>query len=304
MTRTSSDNLFGLSQFIVATTAARGSYTLIQDAINDAAPGASITDQKVIWIKPGVYTENLTLAPFVHLKGACDDGRGQTVTIDGQVSIPSAFTFIDNLYFSNTAGGHVFVSSGAPTGAVLFSGCGVTALAGFACMNLTGGGGQLSIFARASAFSSGSAGFALTNNVRLNLNEDCSALSGGISPAIGALGNCQVTVTNATVNGGIVGANTANIKAFWSRINGGIAVTDTAVVQSINCFFTGTISALIFGAATASAIYVNNAIFTTSASTNWADGAFAASLSTVGNALMGTDVNIDPAILITSYPTA
>ena len=55
MVSTTLDNRFGVTKFIVDPSAADGAYTTIQAAIN-AAPSNS-----TIFVKPGTYTENLTI---------------------------------------------------------------------------------------------------------------------------------------------------------------------------------------------------------------------------------------------------
>lgn len=80
MARVSSDNLFGISDFIVDPLDVHGSFNTIQSAI-DAANSAG---GGVVYIKKGTYTENLTLHDKVYLSGVCVDGRLQNfVTIAG-----------------------------------------------------------------------------------------------------------------------------------------------------------------------------------------------------------------------------
>ena len=68
------------SQFTVGTT---GSYTTIQSAIDAAALIASSGDPETVWIWPGLYTEDLTLVPWVNLSAASDPSNGEGVAIIG-----------------------------------------------------------------------------------------------------------------------------------------------------------------------------------------------------------------------------
>lgn len=52
-----------------------GDYTSIQAAI-DSISGAAEDDPYLVWIGPGVYSEQVTMVPYVHLQGA---GQGATV---------------------------------------------------------------------------------------------------------------------------------------------------------------------------------------------------------------------------------
>lgn len=114
------DNKFGLTPYIVGTTLGDGcNYTSIQTAINDAfAAGGG-----VVGIRPGTYTENLTLQPGVELYGFDVDGR-----------LPSALSKVV------IQGNHTFTVAGG-FGAQLSQYINFSALAGDAfTINATGGG--------------------------------------------------------------------------------------------------------------------------------------------------------------------
>lgn len=131
--RNNASNKFAFSSYIVGTTLGDGcNYTSIQTAINDlfAAGGG------VVLIRPGTYTENLTLRSRVDLFGASVDGR---VPIGiGQVEIvgnhtfsslgPFAIVIATNIGFSTLAGDAFVLSAGVGNTAILaMQDCGLTA---------------------------------------------------------------------------------------------------------------------------------------------------------------------------------
>jgi hypothetical protein len=77
-------NTFGTAKWIVSPTASNGTHTTIASALTSASSGDTI------FIRPGTYTENLTLKAGVNLAAyECDAFSGQ-VTILGKCSFSSA----------------------------------------------------------------------------------------------------------------------------------------------------------------------------------------------------------------------
>jgi len=68
------------SKFAQVVTVAKsgGDFTSVQDAI-DSITDADMTKPYLVWIAPGVYTEQVEMAPYIHLQGA---GRGVTILSD------------------------------------------------------------------------------------------------------------------------------------------------------------------------------------------------------------------------------
>jgi len=87
---TTSDNNFGTAKWIVDPVAGYGTHTTIASAITSASSG------QVILIRPGTYTENLTLKAGVDLVAHSSDYVNGQVTIVGKLSYSAAGTV--NLY--------------------------------------------------------------------------------------------------------------------------------------------------------------------------------------------------------------
>jgi len=80
-----SDNRYGVAQFIVAPTIAQGAnYTTITSAIATAVSG------QTIFIRPGTYTENFTLPAGVNLTAFDCDASTPNVTIVGKITCTDA----------------------------------------------------------------------------------------------------------------------------------------------------------------------------------------------------------------------
>lgn len=73
-------NTFTTAKWIVSHTASDGTHTTIQAAINSASAG------DVIFIRPGTYTENITMSSNVSLAAYTGDGIQGAVVINGKVS--------------------------------------------------------------------------------------------------------------------------------------------------------------------------------------------------------------------------
>lgn len=74
------DNKFGVAQWIVDPTAGLGTHTTIQAAINSASSGQTIV------VRPGTYTENLTLKAGVNIVGLDSNGQSTNVSIVGKIT--------------------------------------------------------------------------------------------------------------------------------------------------------------------------------------------------------------------------
>jgi hypothetical protein len=85
-TYTTGDNNYGVSSFIVDQTAGNGNYTTIASALAAASAG------QTIFIRPGTYTENLTLKAGVNIVAFLADAITPNVTIVGKASFTTAGT--------------------------------------------------------------------------------------------------------------------------------------------------------------------------------------------------------------------
>lgn len=95
-----SDNKFGLSPFIVGTTLGDGcNYTSIQTAVTAAIAAGS----QSVYIRPGNYAGNVTIAGTVALIGCSGPSRNSAVTIDGSVICTNGTVNLVNLKILPTA---------------------------------------------------------------------------------------------------------------------------------------------------------------------------------------------------------
>ncbi len=62
-------------QNVVVVAQSGGDYTSVQEAI-DSVSGATADDPYLVWVAPGVYSETVTMKPYVHLQGS-----GQEATV-------------------------------------------------------------------------------------------------------------------------------------------------------------------------------------------------------------------------------
>lgn len=111
-------NRYGVAKFIVAPTIAEGAnYTSIANAITDAASGDTI------FIRPGTYTENLTLKAGVSLCSFSGEGLTPTVTITGKITA----TFSGRASIAGirckTNGDYLLESTGANSFQLLYNNC-------------------------------------------------------------------------------------------------------------------------------------------------------------------------------------
>lgn len=84
MTQQLSTNTFGCAKWVVSADATQGTHTTIAGALTSASSGDTI------FIRPGTYTENLTLKAGVNLSAYdCDASSGQ-VTISGKCTFTAA----------------------------------------------------------------------------------------------------------------------------------------------------------------------------------------------------------------------
>lgn len=114
-------NNYGSSKFIVSASAANGTHTTIAAALTSASSGDTI------FIRPGTYTEDLTLKANVNLTAYVCDAITPNVTITGKCS----YTGTGNVTCSGikflTNGDNAIAVSGAGTGAVFLENCVVVA---------------------------------------------------------------------------------------------------------------------------------------------------------------------------------
>lgn len=129
--RINSDNLFGLSKFVVDPSAADGSFITIQSAFNAAVLAGQ---DAVVYIKPGSYVENLALNPGnrnITIVGTCEDGRAGSVSNEGLLTLSGQGTLrFVGLTLTRAAGDLVTAHANATALIVAFSNCQMDCAAG------------------------------------------------------------------------------------------------------------------------------------------------------------------------------
>lgn len=126
MVISSSTNLLNTSKFIVDPVVGNGMYTTIQSAINAASSGTDI------FIRPGTYTENLSLKPGVNLVGFPGDSESQLVVILGTCTYAGGGLATISNCVLQTNGANSVVFSGSSAGTLTLSRCNLL------CTNNTG----------------------------------------------------------------------------------------------------------------------------------------------------------------------
>lgn len=108
------------TQFVVdpsSTVGLRGTFTTIQAAINAASTGTNI------FIRPGTYTENLTLVAGVNLSGMSGgDEPGQVVIVGSNTFTGTGTVTISNVRIQ-TNSGFIAVVSGSAASSLIFESC-------------------------------------------------------------------------------------------------------------------------------------------------------------------------------------
>lgn len=116
MARINSTNLFGLSDYIVDTSGAKGSFTTVQSALD----AVSAVGNGVVYIKGSgaAYIENLAFNSDVQLIGVNSDGRLAQVLIAGSHVVADGITVtVSNIFMTSNGTPQIFDVSptGAPT---------------------------------------------------------------------------------------------------------------------------------------------------------------------------------------------
>jgi len=117
-----------VSEFVVDSQGNAG-YTTIQAAITAAALVASSTTPQTVWVWPGNYTENLTLASYVNVASACL----QSVVITGNATYSGAAgerLSCIGLVFTTPATGNAFTYEGTAASTITFIMCAFNATNG------------------------------------------------------------------------------------------------------------------------------------------------------------------------------
>ena len=208
-----SSNQFACAKFIVDTNglASGATHTTIAAAISDASSGNEI------FVKPGTYTEDLTLKAGVTISGFSGDGI-QAVTILGKCTYTSAGTTAIAGIRLKTNSDFFLVVSGSADSIVKLKDCFLD------CTNNTGisftsTGSDTRIYLNycmGEIFTTGISLFSKTSAGRLELNfcvienEGLSVTASTISAGIVAYHNCRIVFSTTSTSTGIIQAENSN----------------------------------------------------------------------------------------------
>lgn len=265
MTVNTSDNRYGTAQLIVAPTIAEGAnYTTIASALTAASSG------QTIFIRPGTYTEDLTLKAGVNLTAYSCDPFTPNVTIIGKGTFTTAGTvtisniklqtnadfflavtgsaasniFIVNCYLNCSNNTGISYTSSSSTSKVTIKDCyGELGTTGIAFIVATGAG----------AASGGIEGVLITNTY-------ISAISGSSTPNSSSV--CQVRMINSKFFNPWSVTGTGSIDVQHSSIECEnqnatcVTTAGTGTSNIINSYLiSGTASAISVGAGTTMQLY-------------------------------------------------
>jgi len=129
VTYNTTDDLFGVTSYIVDPTPGKGNYQTIGAALT-VASSASFTG--TIFIRPGTYNENPTLVPGVNLSSWITDGYTGDVTINGNCTLSSAGTVTISGIRLQTNSSYCVTVSGSAASILNLVNCNIN------CLNSTG----------------------------------------------------------------------------------------------------------------------------------------------------------------------
>jgi hypothetical protein len=242
-----------LTEFVVdpsATLGIRGSYSTIQSAITAAPSGSTV------FIRPGTYTEDLTLKAGVSLQGFDASQTGRATVIVGNCSASFAGTCNISGVTLRTNGAAFLTVSGAnatilniydsyldmtnATG-IVNSGSGSPAI-----VNIRNCNGNIG--------TTGISLFTMTNNAALQMDFCEIGNSGGSTTASTSSSPNSITLNSSQLNFPISVTSTGSVTAYYTQLSNSATALTTAGtgICSLNtCYLSGlTASAIDIGAGT------------------------------------------------------
>lgn len=306
-------NQFNVAAFIVDATAANGTHTTIQAAITAAVSG------QTIFIKPGTYTENLTLKAGVDLVAFVTDSDIPNVIINGKCTFTAAGTVGISGIELQTNNDYALSVTGSAASIVYIEDCYLNC-ANFTGIQLTSSSASSQIYVIDSGGNLATTGisyFAHSGAGNLAFYYGTFSNSANSTTACTCSGSGFVAISFCIFNSPISITSTAELNVQYSIINcsfnaTAITLNTTATLNLIywSKLFSGTSSALVITAGTA----VVNEMTISSSNTNAITGAGTIkygliiydSTSSLNNVSTQTPFVTQPAILggtITQYNT-
>lgn len=208
-----STNTFCEAKFVVDANASQGGYTTIAAALTAATSGSTI------FIRPGTYTENLTLKAGVNLTAFSSDSSSNgtgVVVILGMCTMTTAGTVsISNIQLQTNSAALLAVT-GSAASIVHLNNCYLN------CTNTTG-----------ITFSSSNA----AASIGINYCKGDIGTTGISLYSSSSIGNISVIYSTFTTTGGssTVSTNSAGLVQFnWSQLNAPISTTSTGALNFFN----------------------------------------------------------------------
>jgi len=245
-----STNTFGVAKWIVSATASDGTHTTIAGALTSAASGDTI------FVRPGTYTENLTLKAGVNITAFTGDAGEPNVTIVGLATATTAGTFtISNIRLQTNSNFFLVVSGTAAT-IVNLNSCYLN------CSNNTGISSTStlsSIFIEDCMGNIGTTGislFSVTAAGTLTIRRS-NISNTGASTTTSTTSSGLVQIFHSVIDVALATSSTGSMNFFHSDLRaGGIDATSFTTagtgtpVAEFTTFTGGTATALVIGAGT------------------------------------------------------
>jgi hypothetical protein len=255
---------FREAKFIVSPTAGLGTHTTIQSAITAASSG------DVIFIRTGVYTENLTLAAGVDLTAWPGDEADGNVTIIGKATLTVATTINISSIRLQTNSDFFLVVSGSAASIINLNSCDLNCTNNTG-MSITSSGGPSVVLSSCTGNlgTTGIAYFACSATGGIIRINQCNLLNNGNSTTANTnSGNMTISVVGSSLGTCFsTSGTTALIQAENSTFDCQsinttaitISSTSSSQQQMNNCYIaSGTASAISIGAGAGSAFNLTN----------------------------------------------
>lgn len=190
-----------ISQYIVdqsTTVGARGTFTTIQAAMDAAA----LAPQARIFIRPGTYTENLTLRDGVNISGSAVDGRVGIIQVIGNHTFTEAGSCaFEGVSFASPAGNTFTINPvGTDTCILAVKFCSVVNSAGIIFSMVPGPTAVAALGSANCNYSAGTNAFNTINNSVIDLN-DCQIINTVGAQSLFVLdGNTNIVTTTSEFN--------------------------------------------------------------------------------------------------------
>lgn len=210
-------NIQGASKYVVDGQG-QAEYTTIQAAINQAiADGADATTPAVIYIWAGTYTENLSLAPYVHLAA---DAYG-SVNIVGNAVLSNSSAF--GLFIANYVN---FVSNNTQA-AILFQGSAITNVILQNILITASVANSIGLENNGSSFIIG----LVTSSINADISSKCLEVNAGIV----IIDSCSITSsdTPSTIDASTVFVYNSYIIDSYSITNSGTIAISGSYFQAV-----------------------------------------------------------------------